>query len=258
MIIIRLLKLFIFISLLSSIIYSQELFLCESYTENGTPVGVINSLEMKPYGTAVYVLLDNKKEFKDPILYLFVDKLQDGKFTPYESKTISPKKTDTWVVTNYEFKEKGIYEIYVLNSSQNRIATNKIEVVLSEHSSNKFSTSTSVYLGESQLTFCELVVDGKPVNKFNSLSLSRSGGETFIYINNHVPLGIERIILQVWKRSEKQSNYEKLVDTKKFKILPEWIDTFFKYNFTSTGEYKIDILDKNDNFITSNIIEISN
>jgi hypothetical protein len=241
---IKTLRCFIFLILLSNVLIAQELFVCESYTEDGTPVGPLNSLEIKPYGTAIYVLLNNEKAIQDPILYLFIDKLVGGKFTPFESKTLSVKKTDTWAVTSFEFKDPGIYELYFLNSSQSRLATGKLEVYFAQD--------------DRKFTFCELVINGKPKNPFTSLSLSRSEGQAFIYLNNQVPFGIEKIKVQVWKRSNKNSNYEELVDSKKFKILPEWSDTFFKYNFVNIGEYKIDIFDINDNFISSNIITVTN
>jgi hypothetical protein len=202
--------------------------------------------------------LNNEKEIKDPILYFFVDKLNGGKFTPYDSKTLSVKKTDTWTVTNYEFKEIGIYELYFLNSSQSRLATSKLEVYFSQENKKLFFPPTQNVIGGVQFTFCELVINGKPKNPITSLSLSSSGGQAFIYLDNHVPFGLERIKVQIWKRSNQKSNYEELIDSKKYKILPEWSDTFFKYNFTNIGEYKIDIFDKNDNFISSNIITVTN
>lgn len=255
---IRILKKITLLLLFSNVLLAQELYVCESYTEDGTPVGPINSLEIKPYGTAIYVMLKNEKEIKDPILYLFVDKLVGGKFTPFDSKTLSVKKTDTWTVTNFEFKEAGIYELYFLNSSQSRLATGKLEVYFTREDKKLTFPPSQNVIGGVQFTFCELVINGKPKNPLTSLSLSRSGGQAFIYLNNHVPFGIEKIKVQVWKRSIQKSNNEELIDSKKYKILPEWSDTFFKYNFTNIGEYKIDIFDANDNFISSNIITVIN
>ncbi len=223
----RSLKIFFFLAVFANLLQAQELYVCESYTEDGLPVGPLNQLEIKPYGTAFYILLDNQKEFDDPLLYLFVDKLIDGKFTPFESKTISIKNDDTWAVTSFEFKEQGIYEVYFLNSSQSRLATNKVEARFSEEFTNPTSVPTRTSLNDGQFVFCELVINGKPVNPFNNLSLSRTGGQTFIYLNNYAPFGIEKIKIQLWKQSNTDSSYEQLVDSKKYKILPEWKDTFF-------------------------------
>lgn len=255
---IRFYKIAILLLISLSSVFSQELYVCESYTEDGSPVGVQNQFEIKPYGTAVYVLLDNEKEFNDPLLYLFIDKLIDGKFTPFESKTISIKITDTWAVTSFEFKEEGIYEIYFLNSSQNRLATTKISTQFSIEFSDQTITASSNTITDGDFIFCELVINGKPVNAFNTLSLSRTAGQAFIYLNNNTPFNLGKLKVQVWKRKENDSSYEELVDTKKFKILPEWNDTFFKYIFTNIGEFKIDVLDSTDSFISSNIITVTN
>ena len=254
----KLYKVFLFFIFSFSSIFSQELYVCESYTEDGAPVGPTNQLEIKPYGTAVYVLLDNEKEFGDPILYLFIDKLINGKFTPFESKTISVKNNDTWAVTSFEFKEEGKYEIYFLNSSQNRLASSKITTNFSGEFSEQPISANSNTITDGDFVFCELVINGKPVNSFNSLSLSRTAGQAFIYLNNYVPFNLGKLKIQVWKRKDNDSSYEELVDSKKYKISPEWKDTFFKYIFTNTGEFKIDIMDSTDSFISSNILTVTN
>lgn len=255
---IRFYKVAMFFFFTFNIFFAQELYVCESYTEDGSPVGPKNQLEIKPYGSALYVLLDNEKEFNDPLLYLFVDKLIDGKFTPFESKTISIKSNDTWAVTSFEFKEEGTYEIYFLNSSQNRLATSKIATYFSEEFTEQTISASSNTFTDGDFVFCELVINGKPVNPFNSLSLSRTAGQAFVYLNNYTPFNLGKLKVQVWKRKENDSSYEELIDTKKFKILPEWDDTFFKYIFTNVGEFKIDVLDSTDSFISSNIITVTN
>lgn len=255
----KLLYLFLFVTLLfTNVVLAQELYVCESYTENGTPVGPLNRLEIKPYGTAVYILLDNKNIFKDQILYLFIDKLVDKKFTPFDSKTITVNNNSNWAVTSFEFKEQGIYELYFLNSSQSRLATSKLETYFTGNLSNQVISLSSNKIFNSKFVFCELVVNGKPVNSFNSLSLSASNGEAFIYLNNYLPFGNDVLKVQYWKRSTTNESYEELIDSKKYKVLPEWKDAFFKYQFTKTGQFKIDIFDKNDNFISSNVITITN
>lgn len=254
----KLFLIIIFIISAVNFVSGQELYLCESYTEDGTPVGPVNRLEIKPYGTAIYVLLDNGNEFNDPSLYLFVDKLIDGKFTPFDSKSLDVNRNDTWAVTSFEFKEQGIYEVYFLNSSQSRLASNKIEVFFEgEYLGNNFATPSYSNAG-SQFIFCEMVINGKPINPFTSLSLSKSEGQAFIYLNNYVPFGHDTLIVQYWKRSNTDSSYEELIDSKIYRILPEWSDTFFRYYFTAPGDYKIDIFDMKNNLIASNVITIFN
>lgn len=247
----------LFLIIFFSSAYAQEVFVCDSYTEDGTPVGPNNRFEIKPYGTAKYILLKSEKKFNDNLLYLFIDKIVDGKLTPFDSKTITIEKDDFWAVTSYEFKEPGIYDLYFLNSKQNKLADIKVEVYFSEEFASKSFSPTKSYIGDTQITFCELVINEKPINPLNSLSLSRSGGQVFVYLNNYMPFNIDVIKVQIWKQSNDNSNYENLVDEKKYKLLPEWNDTFFKYIFKSTGEYKIDVLDEKNNFIASNIITVT-
>jgi hypothetical protein len=253
----RLLTLILTIIYLTGFSFAQDLYFCESYTEDGQPIGPINKLEIKPYGTAIYILLDNNSQFNDPLLYLFIDKLVDDKFVPHDSKTINVKNEDDWAVTSYEFSEQGIYEAYFLNSSQSRIATGRLSTYFSEEYTNQVFTPTSRSSGDCEFVFCELVINGKPVNQFNSVSLARTEGQVFIYLNYFMPFGIDKFQVQVWERSTSNSNYEELIDSKKFKILPEWEDTFFRYIFRKVGEYKIDIYDDDNNFIASNVITVT-
>jgi len=254
----QIIKMFFLLILLSTPLYSQELYLCESYTEDGSPIGPLNKLEIRPYGTAVYILLDNETEFGDPILYLFIDKLVDNKYMPYDSKTINVKVDDNWAVTSFEFKEPGNYEVYFLNSSQNKLATNKVSTYFADAFVDQVLNSTFRSTSGCELIFCELVINGNPVNPFSSFSLSKFGNQAFIYLNNYADFGIDTIKVQVWRRSNVNTNYEELIDSKKYKIFPEWSDTFFRYNFVQIGEFKIDVFDQNDNFISSNIITITN
>lgn len=239
------------------LLMAQEVFICDSYTEDGNPIGPTNRFEIKPYGTAKYILIKNKKIINDKILYLFIDKIIDGKITPFDSETISLEKENTWAVTSYEFKEPGIYELYFLNSKQKRLANIKAEVYFSKENASKAFSATKSYVGEVQFTFCELVINGKPINTFNNLRLSKSG-QVFVYLNNFMPFNIEEIKVQIWKKSIENSNYENLIDEKRYKLLPEWNDTYFRYTFKSAGEYKIDVFDKADKFIASNIITVTN
>lgn len=246
------------ILLYSTLCYAQEVYVCESYSENGKPIGVKNKFEIQPYGKAVYILIDNENNFDDPLLYMFVDKLSDNKFIPFDSKTITVDEQSTWAVSNFEFSEPGIYEIYFLNSSQNRLASIQIETYYADEFNNQIVSPSYSYDGDCELVFCELVINGKPVNQFSTISLSNFGGQVFIYLNNKVPFNIDRFQIQVWKRSQVNSNYEELIDSKKFRILPEWRDAFFRYIFTQVGDFKIDVFDRDNNFIASNILTVQN
>ena len=239
--------------------YSQEIYFCESYTENGVPIGPTNKLEIKPWGTAIYTLLDNNKQpINDKQLYVFVDKKTDDKFVPYKSKTLTLEKGVTWAVTNFEFKDPGTYNIYFLNSKQSKIASNILKVVYAEGYVTGSSPYAPEYEGDCDMIFCEMVINDKPVNTFTTLSLSRTGGRGVIYLNNRTPFNTDKLILKVWKKSEEDDSYKEFIETRKYKILPEWSDAFIKYKFNKVGEFKFGIYNKDDMLLASSTIVITN
>jgi hypothetical protein len=244
---------------LFSTVYSQEIYFCESYTENGVPVGPTNKLDIKPWGTATYILLDNNKQpINDQQLYVFVDKKTEDKFVPYQSKTLTIEKEATWAVTNFEFKDPGTYNVYFLNSKQEKIASNILKVVFAEGYITGSSSYAPEYEGECEMVFCEMVINDKPVNSFTTLSLSRSGGRGVIYLNNSAPFNTDKLVLKVWKKNNDDGNYNEFIETKQYRILPEWSDAFIKYKFNQVGEFKFGVYNKDDMLLASSTIVISN
>jgi hypothetical protein len=231
--------------------------------EDGTPVGPTNQLKIKPWGTVIYILLDNnKKPFNEPILNIFVDKKNGDKYSPFESKTIEVKTKSTWAVTNFEFKEAGTYQVYFLNAAQKKIAVNMLKVSFSEGvisgSNPNPNTNVSYSEGSTEMLFCQMVIDDKPINPFDHLSISRTGGRAIIFLNNSSPFNTDALTMQVWKKTSLDSDYGQLVTKKRYQLLPEWNETFIKYKFQQPGEYKFDIYNKDDNLISSNRIVVTN
>lgn len=246
------LKILIAIIILPIIGFSQNMYICEKYTENGSPIGIINKLETKSYGKSVNILIDNEKSFNSHVLYLFIDKLNDGKYVPFDSKILNLDKDKFWAVENYVFVEAGTYEIYFLNSSEKKIASLKLEVI------SEIESILAKDLGSSQFVFCDMIVNDRPMNPISQLSLSERGGEVYAFINNYSPFNSDRIIVKIWKRKEGSSEYQELISTKKFKVTPRWTITFFKLNFSEIGEYKIDVNEKNSKLIMSKILTVTN
>jgi hypothetical protein len=251
-------KVSLFFILCLQVNFAQELFVCESYTEDGKPIGAVNNLEIKPYGKAAYVLLENKTKIDSDILYLFIDRLSEGQFTPYDSKTLLANKDKKWAVTNYEFRNAGIYELYFLNSAQKKLAVKKIEVkLIDENGIERVSPNSSSGFGNTKFIFCDMIVNDRPINPFTQLSISAKNGNAYAYVNNYVPFGTEIINIKISKRKA-SSSFDELISSKKYKITPKWTDTFFKLNFDKPGEYKIDVSDNSNKIIATNILTVTN
>ncbi len=249
----------LFFFFLTVTVYSQEIYFCDSYTENGTPVGPTNKLEIKPWGKAIYVLLDNEnKPINDNQLYCFIDRKSGDNFVPFKSKSIKSNKGATWAVASVEFKDPGIYNIYFLNSEQKKLASNILKVVFTSGYITGNSPQAPIYEGDCELVFCEMVINEKPINPFTTLSLSRSGGRGVIYLNNSTPFNTDKLVLKVWKKSGENTNYDEFVEARKYKILPEWSDTFIKYNFKRPGNFKFAIYNKDNILLSSATIVITN
>ena len=105
--------------------------------------------------------------------------------------------------------------------------------------------------------FCDMVINDKPVNQFNQLSISAKNGVGYAYIDNYAPIGTDTINVKIWKR-QLSSSFDMLISSKKYSIIPQWIDTFFKITFDKPGDYKIDVFDKFDNLIASNVLTVIN
>ncbi|MCP5063093.1 MAG: hypothetical protein GY936_11610 [Ignavibacteriae bacterium] len=251
------LSLFLLVSFTS--VYSQEIFFCESYMEDGTPVGPTNQLSIKPWGTAIYILLDNNKTpFNELLLNVFVDKKNGDKYSPFESKTIEVDAKGTWAVTNFEFNEVGTYQIYFLNASQKIIAVNILKVNFAEGVLVSSNPHTTVSDGSVEMLFCQMVINDKPINSFDNLSISRTGGRAIIYLNNYSPFETEILTMQVWRKNIEESDFGEFVAKKRYQLLPEWNETFIKYRFDQSGEYKFDIFNREETLISSNTIVVTN
>lgn len=248
----RFLQIAFLIFFISSISFAQEVFVCDSYTEDGIPVEASNHFEVKPYGTAKYILYKSDKVIEDSHMFIFLDKVQSDGVVPFDSKTIQIEKKQKWVVAGYEFKEPGVYDLSVISEDKRKLTHIRVEVFY-ENELNEEGTG-SKYITDSQMSFCEIVINEKPINRLQSLSLSK-GGKVYVYIDNYVNFGTDEIKVKIWKSED--GSYEKLLDEKKYSIIPTWKDTFFDYTFNAPGEYKIDVFDKTDMHIASNILTVT-
>ncbi len=244
--------------LFASSVFAQEIYFANSYTETGEPIDATIDLKIKPWGSQIYILFKNNgKPIGDPLLYLFVDKLRGEEYKPFDSRVLNIDKNATWAVYNYEFKDPGEYEVYFMNSKQTRLATAKLKVELEDRYVEGFSVQSSRYYEGAKLVFCEAVVNGKPINILRTASMKNQNGIVYVYLNNFDALNTDTLFVQLWKDENGDDDFEKFVESKKYKIDPTWSDTFFKYVFKKPGFYDIKIFDQNEIMIASKHIRIT-
>ena len=110
-----------------------------------------------------------------------------------------------------------------------------------------------------KLIFCEKVlVGGTPIGITKRASLRENGGQIYIKLTNYSPLKSEVILVDFWRKEYRSFEYDEYIESKKFRIDPEWVDTFFKYKFPKAGEYKIVIYNQEEVLIKTGYINVLN
>jgi len=235
-----------FLLLLTSL-SAQQIYFCKSYTQDGQPIDADIRFSIEQWGSPVYLLLDNeKKAFDDNLLYVFIDKNMNGSFQPFDSKVIRVADEDTWAVINYKFKEVGEYVVYFMDSKQKKLAEDNVFIKLKDLYSNQNKIYSKSYYDNCQLVFCERVIAEKPINIKTSMSVKQNQGEVFVYLSCNKSINTEKILLDIWKKKNSTFEYDQFVESKKYKVTPEWTDTFFKYKFKEVGEYKFTLFNQNE------------
>ncbi len=235
---------------------SQNLYFCTGHTSNGAPINQTNTLKIEPSGSYIFILLQNYQKLKPQLFYLFIDKKNGKAYDPFDSKVIRLFKKKSWLVYNYKFTEPGKYKVYFLDSEQKKIAQDTLRVRLKEKYLTDKIIATSDYYANCEFLFCEIVLGGKPVHIRDKAFLKKNHGLMFGYLDNGLPLNSSKLIVDVWIKNPETGDFDELYETKRFKIVPEWSFTYFKYIFKKPGYYKFSVYNEDNVLIKSAYISV--
>ncbi len=239
-------------------INSQELYFTKTHTDQGEPIEANRFWKIKPWGTTIEILYNNGSNFiEDDLLYIFIDKQSDGTYQPFDSKAITLENQTTWFVHPYKFVEEGEYEVTIVTSSNKKLVAEKLSLKL-EDASTLSNVKSNTYYSYAKIVFCEYVISNKAYGEKNKVSISRDNGKITIQLLLDRELNTEIIIVDIWKKGIRSFEYDQHVETKRFKVDPEWKDTFFKYKFVESGDFKISISTANDILIKERDIKVTN
>ena len=252
----QIIQLFIILISISTIANGQTIYIADTATEQNEPINAQNYWEVDPWGKSLFIILDNEiQEVDGNIVYLFIDKYVGGEYQPFDSKSINIEENRRRIKYEYKFTESGKYKLYFINISQENIASTV--VTISEKARKKDITKRSNYYDNIELLFCEKVlVGGIPIGVTKRASLRENGGQIYIKLTNFAPLKSEIIIVDFWRKEYHTFEYDEYMESKKFRIDPEWFDTFFKYKFPKAGEYKIVIYNQEEVLIKTGYINV--
>ncbi|MBW8049613.1 MAG: caspase family protein [Cytophagales bacterium] len=248
--------------------FSQKVYFCSNYTEEGEPIGKSNTWTIKPTGGYVYILYNNGSDnIITSKLSLSINKLSGTKYDQYDTRSITLESKKNWALYDYQFTEAGEYRITFLDANEKELDRDYVTIKLSEGSQADFQyeyadtndqsevVSTDYYVS-SALTFCEGVDKKgkcfKPAKKWN---LGKNGCSVFCKVDNKAPLKTSQLIVDVFKKEG--TDYSKFVDTKYIDIEPDKNSVFFKYTFDESGEYKFNVYNKGEAWINTEYVTIN-
>ncbi len=249
------LTLIILISI-STIANGQTIYIADTVTEQNEPINAQNYWEVEAWGKSLYIILDNEiQDIDGNIVYLFIDKYISGEYKPFDSKSINIEENRRRIKYEYKFSETGKYKLYFINISQENISSTIVTITEKVRTQN--ITKRSNYYDNVELLFCEKVlVGGIPIGITKRAALRENGGQIYLKLTNFEPLKSEIIIVDFWRKEYHTFDYDEYMESKKYRIDPEWADTYFKYKFPKAGEYKIVIYNQEEVLIKTGYINV--
>lgn len=255
----KMIQIFIILISILTIVKGQTIYIAESITEENEPINAYNYWEIDPWGKSLFIILDNENhDVEGNIVYLFIDKYTDGKYQPYDSKSINIQENERRIQYNYKFTETGKYKLYYINISQENLASTIVTISEKVQKQN-VTVKRSNYYDNVKLLFCEkILVGGTPIGITKRVSLRENGGQIYVKLTNFSPLKSEIILVDFWRKEYRSFEYDEYLESKKFRIDPKWSDTYFRYKFPKAGEYKIVIYNQEEVLIKTGYINVLN
>ncbi len=249
--------LFFLLITVTTVNIAQTIYVSDSVTETNEPINAKNNWEIEAWGKTLHVVLDTEGEtIPGNIVYLFIDKFTDGKYAPFDSKSVNIQQNTKRVKYDYSFSETGKYKLYYVNISQEKIASLVITITQKSRGNDRV-VKRSNYYDNINIIFCEkILIGGVPIGIKKRTSLSENDGTIYVKLTNHSPLRTEVILVDFWRKEHRSFEYDEYVESKKYKVSPEWKDTFFKYKFRKPGEYKIVIYNQAEVTIGTGYINV--
>ena len=231
----------IFILLIFPFIVSlaQSIYVSESVTEDGEVIGAKNTWDIDAWGKSLFIVYDNGKPITNNILYLFIDKFVGGSFQPFESKVVEIEEEKNYIKYDHKFTQTGKFKIYVVNEDQETLSSMLLTLRTDTGRETNAAESENYYDGIGLIFGEYILVGGTPLGIVKSVSLSKNNGWVYIKLSHYAPLNSNILQVDFWGKEGNAFDFDQYIETRKYKIDPIWHDTFFRYQFTKPGRFKI-------------------
>lgn len=240
-------------------VQAQQLYFCNSHTETGVPIDARNVWSIKPWGSLIYILVDNEgKKFDTQLNYLFLDRYMDGDYKPFDSKAINLKDDVSWFAYNYKFTEPGKYRVYLVNQNKEELVSSTVTIQVESDYLNNRQGSTTLYYDGTKIKFCERVIAGQAINTFKTMSINKMDSMVTVFIDHKASIETSTFVVDIWEKPSRSFEYDKFIESKKYALNPSWDYAFFKYKLEKPGFYKFNIYNAKEVLITSGYLEVRN
>lgn len=245
-----------FIFLCFSTVNAQRIILCKAYTNNGEPIDFIYESTLILNQSVCVLFLGENKIITGRNVNLFIDRITGDKRQNQLNKAFKPSK-ENWIAYVYKFSYEGKFEIYFTDENKYRFSTLTVNVA-AQKATKKIEPPVYVQYPYAEITLCERIQSGRPVNIRKSVSLQTDSGKVYIHVDNIDPFNTSNILVNTWRRAKQGLDYDEFVDAKKYLLERSWSDTYFNYKFTKPGEYKIYLYDEKELLIKTAYITVTN
>ncbi len=247
-------------TLLTSFVFSQKIYFCENYTDNGEPIGTNSTWNIKSNGGYVYLLFNNNaNHLYSSKLYIYIDKQSSNDYVAYKTLSINTDENSTWAVYNYTFTEPGYYKVRFLNQDYQTLATEYCTIKMETATASIAATSSEIidtyYYTYSSVKFCTSVDDNyEAVGANSTFNISPSlGGYVYVLVkNNNKAFKTNKMYVDIYKGGD----YSEFVETKIFDITSDWASFKFPYTFYKEGHYMFKVYNSNSIFINAGYVTI--
>lgn len=244
---------FLFITISS---YGQEIVFAEGHTSEGEPVNSFVQKQMTQRNLTVDIIFDfGDVRFGSNVVYLYIDIDNEGVYRPYDSKSLEPDTSKNWLSYKYSFKEPGKYKVYFRKPAQENLAVAYLTLTEGSFETPRNRSNINVYYQNSRMYFCEWVLNKKPINEREKVSVSDYDGMIYVYLKNNAPLNTDTLIVDVWREIPGLSGRDEFYETMKFRMNPNWPDVYFKYYFDEPGYYNVQVYNDKFQLINSKRIQ---
>lgn len=242
-------------------VFSQKIYFCENYSVNGEPTASTNSLTISPFGSSIYLLLNNNNnKLYSKKLYIYIDK-QSGNtdFATYKTLSMPTNENASWVVYNYTFTEAGYYKVRFLNENYQTLATEYCTIQLAKATASlaesKNEALDASYYNHLIVTFCKSVdASYNAIGTSTTFSMVPNERQN-IYVlikNNNKSFKTNKIQVDIYKGKE----YTEFVETKTYNMNPALTNFKFQYTFYYEGSYKFKIYNADNVFMNEACVTI--